>query len=171
MYIISEIIGILAELYILHLFLQGSFDAQSRSPYLRIVAYGVFGILTAVFAFIPDASFVRLGLCCIGIVIVALYFFRTTIPQAIYSSIAFCALYVLTDVAMVGKLYGIISFGDLDCPVQCGGLNFNYTGHLPAYRDLPGLHTNTPSPAVNAFTQSRSGSSRSPPATSGSRRA
>lgn len=101
MYIISEIIGILAELYILHLFLQGSFDAQSRSPYLRIAAYGVFGILTAVFAFIPDASFVRLGLCCIGIVIVALYFFCTTIPQAIYSSIAFCALYVLTDVAMV----------------------------------------------------------------------
>lgn len=101
MYIISEIIGILAELYILHLFLQGSFDAQSRSPYLRIAAYGVFGILTAVFSFIPDASFVRLGLCCIGIVIVALYFFRTTIPQAIYSSIAFCALYVLMDVAMV----------------------------------------------------------------------
>ena len=101
MYIISEIIGILAELYILHLFLQGSFDAQSRSPYLRIAAYGVFGILTAVFAFFPDASFVRLGLCCIGIVIVALYFFSTTIPQAIYSSIAFCALYVLTDVVMV----------------------------------------------------------------------
>lgn len=101
MYIISEIIGILAELYILHLFLQGSFDAQSRSPYLRIAAYGVFGILTAVFSFIPDASFVRLGLCCVGIAIVAFYFFRTTIPQAIYSSIAFCALYVLTDVAMV----------------------------------------------------------------------
>lgn len=101
MYIISEIIGILVELYILHLFLQGSFDAQSRSPYLQTAAYGVFGILTAVFAFIPDASFVRLGLCCVGIVIVALYFFCTTIPQAIYSSIAFCALYVLTDVAMV----------------------------------------------------------------------
>lgn len=31
----------------------------------------------------------------------AICFFRTTILQAIYSSIAFCALYVLTDVAMV----------------------------------------------------------------------
>lgn len=101
MYIISEIIGILAELYILHLFLQGSFDSQSRSPYLRSAAYGIFGILTAVFSFIPDASFVRLGLCCIGIVIMAICFFRTTILQAIYSSIAFCALYVLTDVVMV----------------------------------------------------------------------
>ena len=101
MYIISEIIGILAELYILHLFLQGSFDAQSRSTYLRSAAYGIFGILTAVFSFIPDASFVRLGLCCIGIVIMAICFFRTTILQAIYSSIAFCALYVLTDVVMV----------------------------------------------------------------------
>ena len=101
MYIISEIVGILAELYILHLFLQGSFDSQSRSPYLRSAAYGIFGILTAVFSFIPDASFVRLGLCCIGIVIMAICFFRTTILQAIYSSIAFCALYVLTDVVMV----------------------------------------------------------------------
>lgn len=110
MYIISEIIGILAELYILHLFLQGSFDAQSRSTYLRSAAYGIFGILTAVFSFIPDASFVRLGLCCVGIVIVAFYFFRTTIPQAIYSSIAFCSLYVLTDVVMVA----FFSFAKVD---------------------------------------------------------
>lgn len=101
MYIISEIIGIIAELYILHLFLQGSFDSHIRSPYLQLTAYGIFGAITAVFAFIPDASFIRLGLCCIGIVIMALYFFRTSILQAVYSSIAFCALYVLTDVALV----------------------------------------------------------------------
>lgn len=113
MYFVSELIGVIAEQCALHLFLQGIFSPKEKPWWHFILAYTVFGFVMAFFSFIPDASFLRLGMCAIGSVIISRVLFRTKLSQALYSSVSFCGLYVLTDVITIG----IFSLAKIDTQV------------------------------------------------------
>lgn len=101
MYIASEILGVLAEIYTLHLFLQGTFSKKNKPRWLWITSYGVFAGIFISLSFVPNASFVRLGSCAVGILWTASVFFETKFSQSMYACAAFLVIYVLTEVMMM----------------------------------------------------------------------
>ena len=101
MYIFSELLAVIAEIYTIHLFLQGNFTKQSHSLGRWILAYSLFGVAITLLSFIPDIPFLRLGFTAGSLVFLSRILFETKLPQAIYASLSFCCLYVLTDVLTI----------------------------------------------------------------------
>lgn len=101
MYILSELLAVIAELYTFHLFLQGIFYRRERKNILWLGVYGSFGFILTALSFIENASYIRLLFCIIAMTFVALVLFESTIIQGIYASISFGCLYVLTDVLTI----------------------------------------------------------------------
>lgn len=101
MYILSELLAVIAELYTFHLFLQGIFDRRERKNIFWLGVYGSFGFILTVLSFIENASYIRLLFCIIAMTFVALVLFESTIMQSFYASISFGCLYVLTDVLTI----------------------------------------------------------------------
>ena len=101
MYIFSELLAVIAEIYTIHLFLQGNFTKKSSSWIRWVLAYGIFGASIALLSLIPGLSFLRLAFTAISLVLLSHFLFETKISQAIYASLSFCCLYVLTDVLTI----------------------------------------------------------------------
>ena len=101
MYILSELLAVIAELYTFHLFLQGIFYRRERKNIFWLTAYGSFGMILTVLSFFVNASYLRLLFCTIAMICVTLILFEANIIQAIYASISFGCLYVLTDVLTI----------------------------------------------------------------------
>lgn len=102
MYFVSELIGVIAEQCALHLFLRGTFSLKEKPWWNFILTYIVFGFVTALLSFMPDASFFRLGMCAFESVVISRSLFCAKLSQALYTSVSFCGLYVLTDVITIG---------------------------------------------------------------------
>ena len=98
MYILSEILSVVAEWYTFHLFLMGCFEKQKRPLWIWAVVYGSFAAILLGLSFLKSASFLRLGYCAIAFAMTAKILFETKLMQAIYASVSFCCMYVLTDV-------------------------------------------------------------------------
>jgi len=101
MYILSEILAVVAEVYTIHLFMLGSFYKRDRTILTWIFAYGLFGVLFVFLAFIPNGSYIRLLFCVVALVLINLSLFETTLLQSVYASLSFSCLYVLTDVLTI----------------------------------------------------------------------
>lgn len=100
MYIFSELAIIISEIAIIHIYLQGIFVKKALSLWRWVTGYVSFGIGATVFTFIPNAAFLRLAFFFTGIIVLGLLFFQTKVLKAIFSSLLFCAVFVLTDVLM-----------------------------------------------------------------------
>lgn len=101
MYIFSEILAVIAELYTFHLFMQGIFNKRDKNLIIWLGAYGVFGIVLGLLSFIENASYVRLLFCVITMGCIGRFLFDANTLQSIYASLSFGCLYVLTDVLTI----------------------------------------------------------------------
>lgn len=110
MYIISELLAIIAELYTFNLFLQGFFYSRGKKPGVWLGIYGFFGVVLATLAFAENASYIRLSFCVIAMTYTTRVLFDATLLQAIYASLSFGCLYVLTDILVIG----IFSMANVD---------------------------------------------------------
>lgn len=104
MYFASEVLGVLAELYTLYLFLHGTFNSKQKPLWSLLLAFFLFGTILSGVSFVPSASFLRLGICSIGVFLIAFLFFETKVLQAIYASVAFLALYIMTEITIMTAL-------------------------------------------------------------------
>lgn len=102
MYIFSEILAVIAELYTFHLFMQGIFYKRNKPAIFTLGAYSLFGIILTLLAFVENASYIRLLFCVIAMICIGVFLFEAKMLQAIYASISFGCLYVLTDVLTIG---------------------------------------------------------------------
>lgn len=102
MYIFSEILAVIAELYTFHLFMQGIFFKRNKPAVFFLGAYIFFGISLTLLAFVENASYIRLLFCIIAMFCIGVFLFEAKIAQSIYASISFGCLYVLTDVLTIG---------------------------------------------------------------------
>lgn len=100
MYIASELVIVLIEIAIIHLYLQGMFVKKQFPLWSWGLGYFIFGAIDAVLSFIPDASFMRLTFFGMGIFLLGSLFFSARTAQALFVSFMFCAICVLTDVLM-----------------------------------------------------------------------
>lgn len=102
MYIIAELTGVVAEMLLAHVYFNGFFTKRSRPWWVMVSAYIVVGIIIVVLAFIPSASFLRLTFSAISFGLIVYFFFRASALQAVYASISFSGLNVLSEMLIFG---------------------------------------------------------------------
>lgn len=120
MYILTEILGVVAELFTYHLFVQGIFDRKLRHPTVWFTTYGILGGILLFLSFLENASFLRLSYCLIVFGIISKVFFEMTVIQMFFTSFSFGCLYVLTDVFSItlGNMMGV----DVDIIMSYGNI-------------------------------------------------
>lgn len=109
MYILTEILGVVAELFTYHLFVQGIFDRKQRHPLMILGTYAVLGGILIVLSFMENASFLRLIYSLISFGLIAKVMFEMSWIQMVFTAVSFGCLYVLTDVVSItlGNMMGI----------------------------------------------------------------
>lgn len=102
MYIVSELIGVIAEMLLAHLYFKSFFTASDRPRWICISTYALNGIVLTLLSFATNASFLRLAFCAVTLIGIACFLFDAKFMQAIFASISFCGLYVLTEMIAFG---------------------------------------------------------------------
>lgn len=100
MYILAEVIGVISEVFIIYIFIQGIFSKKEVSPAALLLAYAGYGAGLLILSFISNAAVLRIAFCCLGIVVLVFFFYAAKGTQAVFMGIAFCAIYMLIDVGV-----------------------------------------------------------------------
>lgn len=98
MYILSEVLGVVAEFATFHLFAHGVFKRRETSNLGAALLHLVLGAITLALSFWVDAALIRMVYCVAACWILAKYLFESTVFQSFFSAISFACLFVLTDV-------------------------------------------------------------------------
>ena len=112
MYYLSEFIGVIAEIFTLHLYLQGTCETQEHHSWQLALGYIVFGAWTMFLSLVPNIPLLRLISCFFGTVLLTIIFFKRHLLQAVYAGITICGLYALTDLIVMA----IFSALHIDAP-------------------------------------------------------
>lgn len=119
MYIFVELIGVVTETLLAHIYLNGFFTQRLRPRWAMLAAYIISGCILAILSFVPDASFLRLAFYVVALGLIAYSFFNASILQSAYASISYCCLYVLNEMLIYGLFsllhidaQAMMSFGD-----------------------------------------------------------
>lgn len=111
MYILSEIIGVISEVIIIFLFIQGVFSKKALSPLAFIFSFFFYGAGLLSLSFIISAAILRIIFCGVGIVLLVLFLYHSNLVQAVFIGIVFCAVYMMIDVfvMLLASLFSIDS--------------------------------------------------------------
>jgi len=101
MYYFIEIACVIAEMWIVHMFLSSYYDKRNCSILQMLGMYGIFGAIITVLSLVPDLSFVRLAVTFLGIWATSLVLFKTKIIQGLLFGVAYCAIVAINDVISV----------------------------------------------------------------------
>ena len=118
MYYFVEVACVIAELWMIHMFLGSLFNKRGASLLQRIVLYGLFGGIITYLSLQDDMAFTRLGVAFVGVWAVSMLIFDARILQGVLSGVAFCAVVAVTDVGSA------IAFQS--CGVDSNALMDNY---------------------------------------------
>lgn len=118
MYYFVEVACVIAELWMIHMFLGSLFNKRGASLLQRIVLYGLFGGIITFLSLQDDMAFARLGVAFVGVWAVSMLIFDARILQGVLSGVAFCAIVAVTDVGSA------IAFQS--CGVDSNALMDNY---------------------------------------------
>lgn len=102
MYIIAELTGVVTEILLAHIYLNGFFTQRLRPRWAMLAAYIMSGGILAILSFVPDASFLRLAFYVVALGLIVYSFFNANILQAVYASISYCCLCVLNEMLIFG---------------------------------------------------------------------
>ena len=118
MYYFVEVACVIAEIWMIHMFLGSLFNKRGASLLQRIILYGVFGGIITVLSLQEDMAFARLGVAFVGVWAVSMLIFDARMLQGVLSGVAFCAIVAVTDVGSA------IAFQS--CGVDSSALMANY---------------------------------------------
>lgn len=118
MYYFVEVACVIAEIWMIHMFLGSLFNKRGASLLQRIILYGVFGGIITVLSLQEDMAFARLGVAFAGVWAVSMLIFDARMLQGVLSGVAFCAIVAVTDVGSA------IAFQS--CGVDSSALMANY---------------------------------------------
>jgi len=114
MYYFIEIACVIAEMWIIHMFLGSLYTKRQYSAWQMLGVYGIFGSVVTVFSLLPDMAFARLTVTFFGVWTTGMLLFRTKLLQGVLSGVAFCAIVAVNDV--------ISTMGFQACDVSSGAL-------------------------------------------------
>ena len=98
MYYFIEIACVIAEMWIIHMFLGSLYHKRNCSVWYTICAYSIFGTVVTIFSLLPDMAFARLAVAFLGVCAVGMLLFDAKPLQSLLSGIAFCAIVAVNDV-------------------------------------------------------------------------
>lgn len=101
MYILAEIIGVISEVLIIYIFIQGIFPEKAPHRFVVVLSYILYGVGLLVLSFIANAAVLRILFCGTGIVLLILLLYKSKGIQAVFVGIAFCAIYMMIDVFII----------------------------------------------------------------------
>ena len=78
-YILSEMLGVVAELFTYYLFVQGIFYKRDRHWLVTATAYGVLGSILLALSFLENGSVIRMVYCIISFAVIAKLQFSATV--------------------------------------------------------------------------------------------
>ena len=98
MYHFIEIACVIAEMWIIHMFLGSLYTKRQYSAWQMLGVYGIFSAVVTVFSLLPDMAFVRLTVTFLGVWTTGMLLFRTKLLHGALSGVAFCAIVAVNDV-------------------------------------------------------------------------
>lgn len=98
MYYFIEIACVIAEMWIIHIFLGSLYNKRNESVLQMLGAYGIFGAVVTVFSLLPDMAFARLAVAFLGVWAISMLLFDAKILQGVLSGVGFCAIVAVNDV-------------------------------------------------------------------------
>lgn len=109
MYYVVEVACVIAEMWVIHLFLSSFFEQRSRWGWWQPMLYLVIGSIITVLSFIQGLTYTRLIFAVVSLFAISVTIFKARILSGITSSITFCAIYALTDIisALIFQVFGV----------------------------------------------------------------
>ena len=101
MYILAEIIGVISEVLIIYIFIQGVFSEKDQPRFAVFLSYFLYGVGLLVLSFFINAAIIRILFCGTGIVLLVLFYYESKGIQAVFMGISFCAIYMMIDVFII----------------------------------------------------------------------
>lgn len=111
MYILTEVMGVISEVLIIWIFIQGNYISRNTAPWIDLIGWFLYGCGLMVLSFIEGAVYERIMFCGCGIVLLTFFLYEANLLQSVCTGIAFCAIYMMTDVFifLLSSLYGFDS--------------------------------------------------------------
>ena len=101
MYMLTEIIGVISEVLIVYLFIQGVFPEKEHPRWVVFCYFIVYGLGLLILSFMNDAAYLRILLCGSGILLLVLLLFEAKPIQAVFMGISFCGIYMMIDIVIM----------------------------------------------------------------------
>ena len=101
MYYFIEIACVIAEMWMVHMFLGSYYAKRKCSIFQTLGVYGIFGAIITVLSLLPDMSFVRLAVTFIGIWTIGMVLFNAKTLHGMLSALAYCAIVAVNDVISI----------------------------------------------------------------------
>ena len=98
MYYFVDISCVIAEVWIVHMFLSGIYNQKKYSVLKMLGLYGIFDAVLVVLSFVPNTSFVRMAFTFVGVWTIGIVLFNAKILHGMLSALAFCAIAAVNDV-------------------------------------------------------------------------
>lgn len=101
MYMLTEIIGVISEVLIVYLFIQGVFPEKDHPRWVAFCYFIVYGFGLLILSFMNDAAYLRILFCGSGILLLVLLLFEAKSIQAVFMGISFCGIYMMIDIVIM----------------------------------------------------------------------
>ena len=122
MYYFVELSCVIAEIWMIHNFLESLFEKKRIAFWKFLMVYGVFGAIITVLSLMENMAFARLGAAFAGIWAVSLLLFNSKALHGFLSAVAFCAVIVVTDAGSAVAFQA--------CGINAGALVENHDARL-----------------------------------------
>ena len=122
MYYFIEIACVIAEMWIIHMFLGSLYPKRNYSVLQMFSLYSIFGAVVTVFSLLPNMAFARLTVTFLGVWTTGMLLFHAKLLQGVLSGVAFCAIVAVNDV--------IATVGFQACGVSSDALMASYPARV-----------------------------------------
>lgn len=109
MYYITEIACVVAEMWMIHIFLSGFFQKRMVPRWLPILLYAICGTVLTGLSLVEWMVYARIGFTIVSVLAASLFLFKARPLSGFISGVAFCAIFAATDIvsALVFQLLGV----------------------------------------------------------------
>lgn len=109
MYYCVEIACVIAEMWLIHLFLSSYFPKREVSKWLVLLAYVIFASAVTLFSLIENMVFARMLVAIVGVWVMSIIAFQAKVSHGLIAGITFFAIVAVTDIvsALPFRVVGI----------------------------------------------------------------
>lgn len=109
MYYFVEVSCVIAEMWMIHLFLSSFFERRNCKKLLPILFYMIAGVTVTALSLIEGLVFARLIVAAVSVFLICISLFRARPFSAVISSVTFCAIIAVTDIvsALAFQVFGV----------------------------------------------------------------